>query len=97
MGWGGATRPPRSGTHTPGNGVAQQRNKRVAFPRAAKGERRRVRGVGGPGHANGGVVAMAESKIGHAAFADRTGIAEHAGPAVGLQRGVRGVEGADGG
>jgi hypothetical protein len=34
--------------HAPGDGVAQQFNERFGFPRAAKGERRRVRGVGGP-------------------------------------------------
>src|SRR6266404_4236990 len=75
---------PRSGAHTPGDGVAQQCNERPGFPRASKSERRRVRGVGGPGRADGGVVAMAESKVGHAAVADLTCIAKHAGPAVGL-------------
>src|SRR6267378_4881559 len=87
----------RSAGHTPGDGVAQQRGERVGFPRASKRERCRVRRVGGPGRADGGVVAMAESKVGHAAAADLTCIAEHAGPAVGLQGGVRSVKGADGG
>src|SRR6202030_2201970 len=83
--------------NAPGDGVAQQRRERVGFPYAAEGGRRLVRRVGGPGGADGGVVAMAERKVGDAATADRTGIAEHAGPAVRLQGGVRRVERADGG
>ena len=42
-------------------------------------------------------MAMAESKVGHAAVADRTGIANDTGPAVGLQGCVRAVEGRDDG
>lgn len=80
--------PPRSGGYTPGDRVVRQRNESVLFPRTTKGQRGRVRGVGGPGRADRGVAAMAETKIGHAAFADRTRIAEHTGPAIGLQRGV---------
>src|SRR6476660_8385374 len=84
-----ASRRLQSGADTPGDGVAQQRNERVCFPRASKGEGCRVRWVGGSGRADRGVVAMAEGNVGHPTFADLTGIAEYAGPAVGLQGGVR--------
>src|SRR3974377_81172 len=88
----------RSGGHTPGDSVAQQRNKRLGFPCAVKGRRCGGRRVdGGAGRADRGVVAMAESKVGHSAAANLAGIAEDASLAVGLQGGVRGVEGPDGG
>ena len=60
-----------------------------------KDGRRRVGGIGRAGGADRRVVAMAERDIGDAALADFAGIADHPGPAVGLQRGVGGVELAD--
>ena len=42
-------------------------------------------------------MAMTEGKISYATLADFAGIAEHTGLAIGLQRRVRGVKGADAG
>src|SRR5215469_3136381 len=75
----------RSRLRAPGDGVAQQCNERLAFPRAMEGERRVVCRVSWPGCADRGVVAMAERDVRDTAPADRPCIAEHAGPAVGLQ------------
>src|SRR4029077_15291877 len=56
-----------------------------------------VRGIDGRGGADRWIVAMAEGEIGDTAPAGRTGIADYAGLAVGLQGGVRAVEGTNGG
>src|SRR5215831_20012990 len=74
----------RSGAHTPGNGVTKQRDERVAFPRAVKGQRRRIRKVD-PRGADRWVVTVAQGDVGHLAVAGITGIADDPSPTVRLQ------------
>src|SRR5438128_4033089 len=81
--------------HTPGDRVAQQHRECVALPGAPEGERRRVRRIGRARPPDRRVMAVAESEVDDAALADRACVAEHARLPVGLQRGVRRIQGAD--
>src|SRR5262249_48001253 len=83
------------GAEAPGDRVSQERRERVGFPGAAEGERRRVRGVDGSRRPDGGVVAVAEGEVGDGAFPHLTSVAERAGLAVGEERRVGPIEGAD--
>src|SRR5271170_3236276 len=75
--------PARLANYTPVDSMAQQRNERIGFPGSAENGRRRICGVGvGARGADGGVVAMTEGKIGHAAAADLATITKHAAPTV---------------
>ena len=80
--------------HTPGDGVAQQRQEGVGLPRAAKRKRRGVRGIDGPGRSDRGVVAVAKREVGDTAFAHICACSRARGFSGGRQRRVRGIQGA---
>src|SRR5262249_13871757 len=83
------------GADAPGDRVAQERQERVALPRASERERRRVGRVRRAGRADRRIVAVAQREVGDRALAYLTRVADDARLAVGLQRGVGRVERAD--